>query len=99
MTGKSQRDDSPCMPSQARWIAGALAGDETLDGRARDRQGQTAADHRVDADDAAASIDEWAAGVTGAQRHVGLQPISSARAFKGGGLAGGDHDTGCGRAA
>ena len=80
-------------------VAGALAGDEPLHGRAGNRQCQAAADHRVDADDPAAGIDQRASRVAGTQGHVGLEPVSGARTFEGGGLAGGDDDAGRGRAA
>src|SRR5215210_3808653 len=99
MTGEPQRDDESVYAKPGARIARALAGNEPLHGRARDRQCQASADHSVDADDPAAGIDEWSARVTGTQGDVGLEPISSARTFEGGGLASGDDDAGRSRAA
>ena len=80
-------------------VSGPLAGDEALDRRAGNRQGQPAADHRVNADNSAVSIDEWATGVSGPEGNVGLEPISGLRTFERSCLTGRDDDTGgCGAA-
>src|SRR5215207_79649 len=99
MTGESQGDDESVYAEPGPGIARALAGDEALHDRARDRQCQPAADHRVDANDPAPGIDKRPPRVAGAQGDVGLEPVSRAWTFEGGRLAGGHDDAGRGRAA
>ena len=62
-----------------------------LDHPARHGQGQPAQDHRVDADHPSARIGHGAAGITGGEPEIGLDPAGSRVAAKGGR---GVHDSG-----